>query len=165
MKSLITQKEERLLHATVFWYCDVYYLLYYEDPIYYTRNIYGRRADIYKLEHPKTGETFYISTWYGPNGIKPTADYHTIQKRETKKQKPNTKQLQQKPRTKKKTKSLNFISSMLLRMEKIYAQEINESERIDQLKNVFIKILLAKKHHKQTKRQTHERIYNQTTKN
>lgn len=70
MKAKITLKDAKRLHAYNIWYCDAQYLLRYEDPIFYTSNIYGRRADFYKLEDPDTWNIVWISTGYWPTGDK-----------------------------------------------------------------------------------------------
>lgn len=45
-------------------YCDLYYLLKYQDPIYYITRVEGWGCDIYKVEN------VYISTGYDPIGKK-----------------------------------------------------------------------------------------------
>lgn len=87
MKAKITKTNAKRLHAYCFWYCEVQYLLRFEDPIFYTSNSYGRQADFYKLEDPKTWNAIRISTGYWPTGDKKRIDYKTTKKYELKAQK------------------------------------------------------------------------------
>lgn len=67
MKAKITFKQLKELHPLInFGYCEIQYLLKYENPVYYTANMYGRRADIYLLEYGK--RIIYICTWYDTKG-------------------------------------------------------------------------------------------------
>lgn len=71
MKVEITNKEAKVLARTkcyAFGYCEIQELLKYEDPIYYTRGVYGRKADFYIIEHPETMDRIRISTGYAPEG-------------------------------------------------------------------------------------------------
>ena len=83
MKAKITQKEARDLKPYRFGYCEIQYLLRYEDPIFYTCGLYGRNADFYKIEHPETWRNIWICTGYRPIGER-YIDYDTSQKREHK---------------------------------------------------------------------------------
>lgn len=86
MKAKITKRDAERLRAYKIGYCEAQYLLRYEDPIFYTSNQYGRRADFYKLENPRNGNTIRISTWYWPTGDK-YIDYKKVEKYEKKAQK------------------------------------------------------------------------------
>lgn len=69
MKAKITQKDAKRLHSYSFWYCEIQYLLRYETPVFYTCNMYGRRADFYRIENPKDNNDYiWISTGYWPTG-------------------------------------------------------------------------------------------------
>lgn len=70
MKAKITVRDAKRLHAYKIWYCDAQCILRFEDPIFYTSNQYGRRADFYKIEHPDTWDIVRVSTWYWPIGDK-----------------------------------------------------------------------------------------------
>lgn len=77
MKALITQKQEKLLNAVKFGYCEIQNLLETMQPMFYTCGIFGRKADFYALED-KDGRIFWISTGYAPTGSEPQASYKEI---------------------------------------------------------------------------------------
>lgn len=83
MKSKITLQEARRLNAYKFSYCEIQYLLRYEDPVFYTCGIYWRKADFYRLEDPDTWKVIRISTWYAPTGER-IIDYETAHSRDCK---------------------------------------------------------------------------------
>lgn len=60
MKIQIKEKDARELDCLAVWYCDLQYLLYYKNPIFYTAGIYGWKADFYNVGR------LYISTGYAP---------------------------------------------------------------------------------------------------
>ena len=62
MKAKITNAEAKDLNCFAFGYCEIQNLLHLEDPIYYTCGIYGRKADFYRIEDPKTQDVIWIST-------------------------------------------------------------------------------------------------------
>lgn len=78
-------RDAKRLNAYKIWYCEAEYLLRFEDPIFYTANAYGRRADFYKLEDPDTWNIARISTGYWPTGSK-YIDYEKLKNYEEKAQ-------------------------------------------------------------------------------
>ena len=71
MKVKITNKMLREEQAITVPYCDMNWLLTYEEPIYYTSGVYGWNSDVYNIDG------IIISTGYRPAGTRRIA-YDTI---------------------------------------------------------------------------------------
>ena len=70
MKVKTTERVIRQLNPLWIGYCEAQFLLTYQNPIYYTAWIYGRKSDIYRIEN------FFISTGYWYVGERP--DYNLV---------------------------------------------------------------------------------------
>lgn len=62
MKAKVTNKMLKEECAVCIGYCQAWYLLYYENPKYYTCGVYGWNSDVYDIEGT------LISTGYRPAG-------------------------------------------------------------------------------------------------